>query len=79
VRNIIMLNKQAPEPGKGWGCVQCGLTADGAIVVVCDHCVRVRSPYRWACSGYPGDDVRVPIESLVGSHEHDMRGHPGEV
>jgi hypothetical protein len=74
-----MLDQKAPEPGKGWACFQCGLPADGAIVVVCDHCLRVRAPYRWACSGYPGEGDRVPIESLTGTNEHDMSRHPGEV
>jgi hypothetical protein len=73
-----MLDKQAPEPGKGWGCMQCGLPADGAIVVVCDKCLQVRAPYRWVCCGYPQEDFRLPIESLAGSHEHDMSKHPGE-
>ena len=30
VRNIMMLHKRSLEPGKGWGCVQCGLPMDGA-------------------------------------------------
>jgi hypothetical protein len=76
VRNIIMLNKKAPIPGKGWGCVQCGLEADGAIAVLCDRCHEGGATYQWACSGYPGEGDRVPIDSLTGTHEHDVRFHP---
>jgi hypothetical protein len=29
VRNIIMLDKEAPIPGRGWGCLACGLPLIG--------------------------------------------------
>jgi hypothetical protein len=28
-RNIVMLDRRAPIAGRGWGCAQCGLPADG--------------------------------------------------
>jgi hypothetical protein len=71
-----MLDKLAPIAGKGWGCVQCGLPMDGATVVVCDRCLRQKRPYEFAVSGYPKDDVRVPIETLQGTFEHRMEMHP---
>lgn len=38
VFNIINLPLQAPVPGTGWGNVETGLPADGAIAVVCNSC-----------------------------------------
>lgn len=74
VRNIIMIDKKCPTPGKGWGCLQCGLSSDGAVAVKCDDCLNSKA--KWACKGYPGKDGRVPIEQLEGVHEHDMSKHP---
>jgi len=69
VRNLLMLERKAPMPGRGWGCFTCGLPFDGAVAVVCDGCLH--APLRFACRGYPAEDGRVPIESLTGSHQHD--------
>lgn len=74
VRNIINLDQKSPTPGRGWGCFACGLPADGANAVVCDACLE--KPLRFACSGYPAEDGRVPIEQLAGRHEHDYMKHP---
>jgi hypothetical protein len=82
VRNVIMLGSKAPVAGRGWGCLQCGLPADGAMAVVCDGCMGDDAPdvvvgrLRWACRGYPAEDGRVPVGELTGSHEHDMSRHP---
>jgi NMD protein affecting ribosome stability and mRNA decay len=29
-----------PTPGRGWGCVVCGVPSDGAVAVLCDACVE---------------------------------------
>jgi hypothetical protein len=81
VWTILSLHKKSPTPGRGWGCVQCGLAADGATAVVCDVCFdrlgqSVVGALRFACKGYPGSDGRVPIEELQGEHEHDLVFHP---
>lgn len=34
VRNIMMLNRLCPIPGRGWGCVQCGIPMDYATAVL---------------------------------------------
>lgn len=75
VRNIHMLPRLAPIPGRGWGCVVCGLPLDGAIAVVCDPCHEERRPLLFACFGYPAANDRVPIEDLAGKHEHRMELH----
>ncbi len=80
VRNVGFLDKKCRVPGHGWGCVQCGLEADGAIIVVCDACAAKGKDVviRWACRGYPGTEGRVPIERLKSSpvHRHDLSKHP---
>lgn len=79
VRNVIMLPKLAPERGKGWGCVICDLPSDGASAVLCDACMEAyhagRVKLKYAISGYPQDDVRVPIEMLKGKFDHDVAMH----
>lgn len=80
VRNIMMLNKQAPQAGTGWGCVVCGLPNDGAVAVVCDACIGdgtdVESRLRFVIAGYASEHQRVPIAQLSGMHEHDRAQHP---
>lgn len=84
VNTVILLRLKCPIPGRGWGCFECDLPADGACIVVCDYCCMLRSPEdvvataRWACRGMPATDGRVPIESLAGDHWHDMSRHPEE-
>jgi hypothetical protein len=76
VRNIVMLEQKTTIPGSGWGCVQCGIPADGAVAVLCDDCVNLGRPIRFAIAGPVKDKKRVPIESLGAEHEHDMSKHP---
>ena len=78
VVNVVMLHKKCPMPGRGWGCVVCGLSADGAVAVVCIPCYELNRPLRLACRGYPATDGRIPIELLTGEHEHDFSQHPPE-
>ncbi len=74
VRNIIMLDRPAPIPGRGWGCFRCDLPDNGAVAVVCDNCLT--QPLVFACRGYPAKDGRVLYESLTGTFGHDMSKHP---
>ncbi|MGC2239171.1 MAG: hypothetical protein WA584_23650 [Pyrinomonadaceae bacterium] len=79
VRNVLMLDEKSPTPGRGWGCVVCGLTSDGALAVVCDACLEKLdddySQLKFACTGYPATDGRTPIDEVFGLHEHDRRLH----
>ena len=74
-RTIVMLPVKCVIPGHGWGCFVCGLPMDGASAVVCDVCAAGlgagTQALRFACSGFPGTDGRVPIETLTVPHEHD--------
>jgi hypothetical protein len=76
VRNILMLQKKCPTPGKGWGCFQCGLPPDGAIAVLCDTCLETHATLRFACRGFPATDGRIPIGELTGKHKHNLASHP---
>jgi hypothetical protein len=76
VRNVLRLHPKAPTPGRGWGCLQCGLPADGAIAVVCDDCLEAKAKLQAACRGYPGVDGRVPIAALTGEQRHYLAKHP---
>jgi hypothetical protein len=77
VRNVIMLHKRGLEPGKGWGCFQCGLPMDGAYVVLCDICMRLdHTAWQTACVGYPAEGRRVPLADLTDPFDHNMVYHP---
>jgi hypothetical protein len=77
VRNIICLHKLAPVPGTGWGCFQCGLPMNGAIVVLCDDCLERNQKPRFVCDGRAGEGKRLPIGQLSADpFEHDMSKHP---
>lgn len=66
VRNILMLPFRGPIPGRGWGCLQCGLPPDGASAVLCDDCLEAYNKgdlkLNFICSGYPEEDGRIPLE-----------------
>lgn len=79
--NIIMLHRRGAIPGRGWGCVQCGLPSDGAAAVLCPACLDKYqadpAALTMACRGYPGTDGRVPIADLPeGEFDHDPAKHP---
>jgi hypothetical protein len=74
-QNIIMLEQKAPTPGTGWACFQCGLPSDGAVSVVCDDCLNIGRPIRFAIDGHAKDKKRVPIEWLKGEHKHYTSKH----
>lgn len=76
MRNLIYLPLVSMSPGKGWGCVPCGLPRNGAIAVICDRCFGSGHPVRWACSGWVVEPGRVPVLELVGEFIHDLAKHP---
>lgn len=83
VRNLLSLRQKSPTPGRGWGCLQCGLPPDGAQAVLCDACMfrihageAVEAVVKEACRGYPRTDGRLPYGLLAGLHEHNLAMHP---
>src|SRR4051812_30358355 len=80
VTNVVMLDPRGPVPGQGWGCVVCGLPADGAVAVLCNDCVLAYEDdpkvLRFACRGYATSGQRIPIDELPpGEHRHDEAKH----
>jgi len=78
VRNIMMLGYKAPEAGKGWGCLQCGLPPDGANMVLCDECFEAEK-YSEIVVGYAGENKRMAYDEFMKTAEafdHDMSKHP---
>ncbi len=76
-RNIITLHRKAPQPGKGWGCVQCKLPSDGAVAAICDACLEANTPIQYAFDGYVLEGKLVPFSELPDApHEHNMKLHP---
>jgi hypothetical protein len=73
---ILMLERQAPIPGTGWGCVVCGIPMNGAIAVLCDSCGVGNTKVMFACFGNLTDKKRIDIRQLKGSHRHDLSKHP---
>jgi hypothetical protein len=79
VRTIVMLDKEAPIPGHGWGCLTCGKPSNGAVAVICDACAEapdVGKRLRFACRGYPASEGRIPIAELTKPFHHDLTKHP---
>ncbi|MBW4556396.1 MAG: hypothetical protein KME59_10730 [Trichormus sp. ATA11-4-KO1] len=79
VRNIITLEKKAPVPGTGWGCLVCGLPSDGAITVVCDDCLalmdRRQDVIKEVVYGYATEKKRYSINGLTEEFKHKNIPH----
>ncbi len=79
---LVMLDRKAPIPGHGWGCVACNLAMDGAQAVACESCAAspaFPATLRFACRGFPGSEGRVPVSDLTGAHAHDLAAHGSEI
>src|SRR5262245_47279162 len=77
-RNIVMIEKKALTPGKGWGCVQCDLPIDGALAAICDDCAATEDPQiQFVFDGYLEEEKLIEIIELPNiPHVHDMTKHP---
>jgi hypothetical protein len=74
VRNIVSLARRAPVPGTGWGCVVCGLEADGALAIICDECAKNVRPIKQVAYGYLAEGRRMSID-LLSSETFEHRDH----
>lgn len=76
VRNIWMIHKKAPISGKGWGCLTCDLSGDGAFAVLCDDCndklATSEGKPKFVCKGYPKDNERVLYSELTEDFNHNF-------
>jgi hypothetical protein len=81
VRNFVTLPERAPVPGTGWGCVECGLPADGAMAIVCDPCAdRLQEELnsdsiREVIYGLPARGGRCPRAADPEAFVHDRSRH----
>jgi hypothetical protein len=75
----MCLSKRSPY-GFGWGCAQCHLPAEGAIVVLCDECLDAEAPIREVIKGPAEQGERLPYEEIANweDFEHDLSQHPEE-
>lgn len=66
LRNVVCMTFRVPESalGKGWGCVECAIPADGALAVVCDECMAAERPIVDVCAGYVKEPARAAAEPL---------------
>jgi predicted amidophosphoribosyltransferase len=79
VKNIIGLNRKGPDPGKGWGCIVCGLPFDGAQAPLCDQCLKSgdKIQFKFVAAGYLTEGKRIPIDELPDTyHNHRFEHHP---
>lgn len=81
---LVMLAARSPIQDRGWSCVTCGLSANGAMAVLCASCARfyektgrssIELDLKWACRGFPGSDGRIPFDELRGEYQHVRRRH----
>ena len=75
VRNFLCLDKKAPVPGQGWGCMVCDLPLDGAVAVVCDSCLENECLPEQAIYGYPSEKKRCFIATLTEDFKHQDVPH----
>jgi hypothetical protein len=75
VRNLLMLPKRTVVPGTGWGCLICGLPADGALAVLCDTCLLRRKSPRFAIKGWLKNKDRILIDELTEPFAHILSKH----
>lgn len=74
---MVALQKRASVPGTGWGCVVCGLSANGALAVLCDICVSQKPlpGIKFAIDGYARNKARISLSLLEQDFLHDERLH----
>lgn len=80
VRNLLCLPYRVDWDG-GWGCLQCDVSAHGAVAVVCDACLAANAELKFAIKGFATGKKRVPIEAVksFASWHHDLAKHPESV
>lgn len=78
VRNIMCMPFKSPEPGYGWGCMECGLPPDGAVAFICDNCLDEEIEIQYIAVGPTAEHRRYPISMLTNTEpfDHDLSKHP---
>ena len=66
-----------PVPGLGWGCDICRLPNNGAIALLCDHCLESGKAPLAVCGSYPWAADRVLMQEMkLVPFRHDPAIHP---
>lgn len=76
---IVQLDYKV-ESESGWGCVQCGLSTEGAMAIVCGDCYDkygedIEDQIKYLMNGKKGRISVPPVENRV-THEHNLSLHP---
>ena len=80
VNNLIQLDYKV-ESESGWGCMRCGLKAEGAMAIICDDCVEkhghepdLEAKIKLLMDG----TKRIPVPPVKDRvpHGHDLSRHP---
>jgi len=79
VRNIMCMPFKSPEPGYGWGCMQCGLPLDGAVAFICDTCLETNAEIKFIAVGPAAEHRRAPMPTDAEPFDHDESKHPKPV
>ena len=80
VRNIIQLDYKVVSES-GWGCVQCELSPEGAVAIVCDSCIEqygsdnIEDKIIYLMDRMHRRIVVPPAEGRI-LHKHDLSRHP---
>lgn len=53
----------------------CGLSADGAVAVLCDACVEMDAPIVEVCDGYPASGKRLNRIFVMEPFDHKDMPH----
>lgn len=76
VRNVMMLDREAPPLTAGWGCLVCALPMKGALTVLCDECLKQDlAPIFIACNKDHKGRVRADSYPIT-PFAHDLSKHP---
>lgn len=75
---VMPLNHPAPVLGSGWGCQICNLPPDGALVALCDRCIRnPKLRLKSVVFGVLESKRRYPYADISKEEfDHDLSKHP---
>lgn len=77
VRNVMMIDREAPPMTSGWGCLVCGLEPKGAVAILCDECLEKDVAPRWLVQGVVAHGGRIEATAFpIVPFAHDVSKHP---
>ena len=77
VRNVMMLDREAPPMTTGWGCFVCSLPTIGAVAILCDKCLADDVAPKFVVSGRIKTKGRQNVlQYPLKPFGHDLSQHP---